>query len=191
MAFALASGPDTVLEASPGCGCHPQARASLTSGLSSPNVLLALDLGQSTGWALRTAEGLITSGTAQFRPGRFEGGGMPFLRFRVWLQELHETAGGIGAVLFEEVRRHIGTSAGHLYGGWLAILSTWCEEHSVPYEGVPVGTIKRHATGKGNASKDEVIAAMRGRGFAPADDNHADALALLDWALTHRAGGGR
>ena len=128
--------------------------------------VLALDLGQSTGWALRTAEGLITSGTAEFRPGRFEGGGMPFLRFRVWLQELHETAGGIGAVLFEEVRRHIGTSAGHLYGGWLAILSTWCEEHGVPYEGVPVGTIKRHATGKGNASKDEVIAAMRSRGFA-------------------------
>ena len=32
---------------------------------------------------------------------------------------------------------------------------------------------------------------MRAKGFAPADDNEADALALLDWAMAHRLGGGR
>jgi Holliday junction resolvasome RuvABC endonuclease subunit len=53
---------------------------------------------------------------------------------------------------------------------------------------VPVGTIKRHATGRGNADKDAVIAAVRALGFNPEDDNEADALALLDWALEH---GGR
>lgn len=153
--------------------------------------ILALDLGQHTGWALRTADGVITSGTAQFRPGRFEGGGMVFLRFRAWLQELDETVGGIGVVLFEEVRRHLGTAASHTYGGYLAHLTAWAEALKIPYEGVPVGTIKRHATGKGNAGKDEVIAAMRARGFAPADDNEADALALLDWAVAHRLGGVR
>ena len=153
--------------------------------------LLALDLGQHTGWALRTADGLITSGTVQFRPSRFEGGGMVYLRFRAWLQELDETAGGIGAVFFEEVRRHVGTAAAHAYGGYLAHLTAWAEALKLPYEGVPVGTIKRHATGKGNAGKDEVIAAMRARGFAPADDNEADALALLDWAMAHRLGGVR
>lgn len=153
--------------------------------------ILALDLGQHTGWALRTADGVITSGTAQFRPGRFEGGGMVFLRFRAWLQELDETAGGIGAVLFEEVRRHLGTAASHAYGGYLAHLTAWAEALKLPYEGVPVGTIKRHATGRGNAGKDEVIAAMRARGFTPADDNEADALALLDWAIANRFGGVR
>jgi Holliday junction resolvasome RuvABC endonuclease subunit len=153
--------------------------------------ILALDLGQSTGWALRTADGVITSGTVQFRPSRFEGGGMVYLRFRAWLQEVDETAGGIGAVFFEEVRRHVGTAAAHAYGGYLAHLTAWAEALKVPYEGVPVGTIKRHATGKGNAGKDEVIAAMRARGFAPADDNEADALALLDWAVAHRLGGVR
>ena len=30
-------------------------------------------------------------------------------------------------------------------------LTAWCEEHELPYQGVPVGTIKRYATGKGNA----------------------------------------
>jgi Holliday junction resolvasome RuvABC endonuclease subunit len=53
----------------------------------------------------------------------------------------------------------------------------------IPYRGVPVGTIKRHITGRGNADKDAVIAAVRALGFDPVDDNEADALALLDWAL--------
>ena len=48
---------------------------------------------------------------------------------------------------------------------------------------MPVGTIKRFIAGKGNADKDAVIAAVRARGFAPADDNEADALAILLWAI--------
>ena len=58
-------------------------------------------------------------------------------------------------------------------------LTAWCEAKNLPYQGVPVGTIKRHATGKGNSNKEAMIAAVRGKGFAPADDNDADALALL------------
>lgn len=85
----------------------------------------------------------------------------------------------LGAIYFEEVRRHIGVDAAHAYGGFLATLTAWCEHHSIPYSGVPVGTIKRHATGKGNADKAAVIAAMRALGHSPANDNEADALALL------------
>ena len=55
---------------------------------------------------MRNADGAIASGTVEFKPGRFEGGGMVFLRFRAWLQEVDETAGGVGAVYFEEVRSH-------------------------------------------------------------------------------------
>ena len=58
----------------------------------------------------------------------------------------------------------------------------------MPYEGVPVGTIKRHATGKGNADKEAMIAAARARGFNPADDNEADAIAILFWALETKGG---
>jgi hypothetical protein len=148
--------------------------------------LLALDLGQKTGWAVRNADGAIASGTVEFKPGRFEGGGMVFLRFRAWLQEVDETAGGIGAVYFEEVRFHHGVTAAHAYGGFLAHLTAWAEMFKIPYRGVPVGTIKRHATGRGNADKEAVIAAVRALGFDPADDNEADALALLDWALKTR-----
>jgi hypothetical protein len=153
-------------------------------------VILALDLGQKTGWAVRTRDGAIASGVQEFRPGRFEGGGMIWLRFRAWLQEVDETTGGVGVVVFEEVRRHLGTSASHIYGGFLAHLTAWAEANKIPYQGVPVGTIKRHVTGKGNADKQAVIDAVKALGFDPEDDNEADALAILHWALANRVGFG-
>lgn len=139
--------------------------------------ILALDLGTTTGWALRDSDGHITSGSESFRPHRFEGGGMRFLRFKRWLNS--KACDGIDCLYFEEVRRHAGVDAAHAYGGFLATLTAWCEHHQIPYQGVPVGTIKKHATGKGNADKAAVMAAIRARGFAPADDNEADAIALL------------
>ena len=53
----------------------------------------------------------------------------------------------------------------------------------MPYQGVPVGTIKKHATGQGNAGKAAMVAAMQAKGYPVTDDNEADALALLHWAL--------
>ena len=152
------------------------------------DTILALDLGTITGWALRGGDGTANSGTVSFRPDRFEGGGMRYLRFKHWLTEVKSTAGGIDAVYLEEVRRHVGTNAAHIYGGFLAHVTAWCEHHGIPYQGVPVGTIKRHVTGKGNAPKEAVIAAVEARGFAPADDNEADAIALLLWAVESQAG---
>ncbi|WP_236621833.1 crossover junction endodeoxyribonuclease RuvC [Luteimonas huabeiensis] len=145
--------------------------------------ILSLDLGTRTGWAVLGRDGSITSGSESFKPQRFEGGGMRYLRFKRWLAEIKQSADGLDAVYFEEVRRHAGVDAAHAYGGFMAQLTAWCEHHGVPYQGVPVGTIKKHVTGKGNASKDEMMVAMRARGYQPADDNEADALALLLWAL--------
>ena len=148
--------------------------------------ILALDLGTTTGWALRAPEGPIAHGFVSFKSQRFEGGGMRYLRFRRWLTELKAsvaTPQGLGAVYFEEVRGHVGVDAAHVYGGLMATLTSWCEHHNIPYQGVPVGTIKKHATGRGNASKDEVIAAISALGHLVTDDNEADALALLHWAM--------
>ncbi len=148
--------------------------------------ILALDLGTTTGFAARV-DGRVVSGVASFRPGRFEGGGMRYLRFRRWLTELYSSLGGIEEITFEEVRRHRGVDAAHAYGGFMATLTAWAEHHDVPYQGVPVGTIKKFITGKGNANKKAVIAAVKDRGFEPADDNEADAIAILLWAEEGRA----
>ena len=151
-------------------------------------VVLALDLGTSTGWAIRGHDALITSGTVSLRPGRFDGGGMRYLRFTNWLTEIDRLSGPVAAIWFEEVRRHAGTDASHIYGGLMATLTAWAELRGVPYEGVPVGTWKRCVCGKGNSSKDEVVAAMVATGFAPSSSDEADALAILHWAIATNGG---
>jgi hypothetical protein len=161
------------------------AQRSIDRGQSA---ILALDLGTTTGWAMQLAGGRIESGTVSFRPSRYDGGGMRYLRFRGWLDCVAADAGGLAAVYFEEVRRHAGTDAAHLYGGFLATLTSWCEQRGIAYQGVPVGTIKRFITGKGNADKLAVVAAVRARGFAPADDNEADAIAILLWSVETHGG---
>lgn len=139
-------------------------------------MILALDLGTNTGWACGKP-GLVTSGTLSLRGGRYEGGGMRYLRFNNWLKEI--LASGVQRVVFEEVRRHAGTDAAHVYGGLLGQLTATCESLGLPYAGVPVGTIKKYATGRGNADKAAMIEAARSWGYEPTDDNEADALALL------------
>ncbi len=141
--------------------------------------ILALDLGTTTGWALMGADGQITSGSQSFKPQRFEGGGMRFLKFKRWLTDVKQCSTSIDLVVFEEVRKHIGVDAAHAYGGFMGQLTAWCEHHQIPYEGIPVGTIKKHATGKGNAGKEEIIASVQARGHQPVDDNEADAIALV------------
>ena len=150
--------------------------------------ILALDLGTKTGWAIARPDGSVTSGTMDFKPRRYEGGGMRYLRFRSWLEEIVASC-GVSAIYFEEVRRHLGVDAAHAYGGFLAELTAHCDgrDPAMPYAGVPVATIKRHGTGKGNAGKPEMIEAARRLGCLPADDNEADARVLADYALKHMA----
>lgn len=165
-----------------------EANPLVTGLASSSGAVLSLDLGTTTGWAIRLPGGSIESGSTSFRPSRYDGGGMRYLRFRGWLQGIAGDAGAIAAIYFEEVRRHLGTDAAHVYGGLLATLTAWCEQQRIPYEGVPVGSIKRFIAGKGNADKHAVIEAVRSRGFHPKDDNEADAIAILLWAI--ETGGG-
>ncbi|WP_353272733.1 Holliday junction resolvase [Wolbachia endosymbiont (group A) of Urophora cardui] len=143
---------------------------------------LTLDLGKQTGWSI-LHNGVIQSGSESFHTSRFSGGGMHFLNFRSWLNEMKEKFPSIETVYFEEVRRHLGTDAAHCYGGFLAHLSAWCEENHIPYQSVPVKTIKRFITGKGNASKSEVIEAVKEKGFLPRDGNEGDALALMFYVM--------
>jgi crossover junction endodeoxyribonuclease RuvC len=141
--------------------------------------VLCIDLGSTTGWMLKQAGGGFAHGFWKLKGGRFEGGGMRYVRFRGHLAELHNST-TLQAVYFEEVRRHNGTDAAHVYGGLLATLTMFCDEHDIPYEGVPVQTIKKFITGKGNAGKPEVLAAVRKQGFeSVVDDNEADAVALM------------
>lgn len=141
-------------------------------------MLIALDLGTKTGWAT-VIDGVLNHGMQSFQNSRFSGGGMRFLKFRKFLEDLPKPS----QVVYEEVRRHRGTDAAHVYGGMQATLTAWCEENNIPYEAVPVGTIKKFWTGKGNASKDLMISEGKKKGFNVDDDNEMDAIALLNYWL--------
>lgn len=144
--------------------------------------ILALDLGTTTGWARCARDGTVHSGSEKFAPKRLEMAGQRWLKFRAFLSEQRQQAGEIHAVYYEDVKQHAGTLAAHVYGGFWATLEGWCAANNVRLVPVGVGTVKRHWTGKGNADKAAMIATARTKGFAPIDDNHADALAILSLA---------
>lgn len=139
---------------------------------------LALDLGTTTGFAWSATAGAVVSGTWDFRPKKYEGAGMRYLKFTQALDNLHGRL-PVTVIWFEAVRRHLGVDAAHVYGGLMGHLESWCERNKVPYEGIPVGTIKKGWTGNGAAKKEAMIAEAVRRGLEPDDDNEADALALL------------
>ncbi len=144
--------------------------------------VLSIDIGTKTGWALHNRNGSILSGTEVFKLAKSEGVGMRYLKFNRWLVSmLHND---INIVYYEKVMRHIGVEAAHVYGGLVAILLTWCEKNNIKYEGVHVATIKKHATGNGKATKEDMIKAMTEKGHAPVDNNEADALSLLYYSLS-------
>lgn len=78
-----------------------------------------------------------------------------------------------------------------------AVLLTWAEENNVPTQSVPISTLKRYATGKGNASKEEMIAACNEQlhtVFDPKDkdsgvDNIADSMFLCKLGVESYAEG--
>jgi Holliday junction resolvasome RuvABC endonuclease subunit len=144
---------------------------------------IGLDLATTTGWS-STASGVVQSGTISFKGSRFEGGGMRFLRFRRWLRELLEIEKP-EVIYYEEVRRHMSTDAAHIHGGLLAVLQSEAEDKGIPYLGIPVGTIKKTATGKGNATKAMMVKAARAQwpDQTITDDNQADALWILATGL--------
>lgn len=141
--------------------------------------VLGIDPGTKCGWAVLDDGKVVASGVWRLSPKRHEGGGMRYVRLRIYLDEI--AALKIKAAAYEEVRRHMGVDAAHVYGGIVAVLQSWCEDNKVPYQAIPVGTVKKHATGKGNAGKPAMVAAARERfGVEPETDDEADALFIAD-----------
>jgi len=150
-------------------------------------VTLALDTGTTTGWALARADGTVGSGVWELSPGR----GRPYRTkwLNLWEQlELMHAAQGLTEVVYEEVLGHPrpgggeNTYAAHAYGGMVAVIEMWCEWKGVRTAAINVSTVKKHATGKGNAKKALML--ERAQAKWPdqhvVDDNQADALWLLD-----------
>ena len=151
--------------------------------------ILAIDPGLEMGFAYNDEKKpKLTSGVVSLgKSKRWLGAGMPFLILKRWLITVYNENSGFDALYFEEVRRHKGTDAAHYYGGFKATIMSFCEEYKIPYESVPVGTIKKFivgtaTTGGRSTGKKKVIDAVREKGYFVEDDNEADAIAIWFFA---------
>jgi Holliday junction resolvasome RuvABC endonuclease subunit len=152
--------------------------------------ILGLDLGGKAGWALYD-NGAVTSGTWKLikttTKKRNELPGYRFVRFWNNLEQI-EKSGEIDYIFFEDVKNHVGIIAAQVYGGYKHVLFLFCDNRyaPIPYAGFGVGTIKKRATGKGNAKKPAMIEAANSKllkGRKVVDDNEADALWILRLAM--------
>lgn len=146
--------------------------------------ILALDCATKTGWCLLDENGkIIESGVQSFEKRRGESNGLVFLRFRNWLGKLIEfRPDGIGLLVYE--RAHMrGGAATELCVGLQTRVQEVAAERSIESLPVPSTTLKKWATGSGNANKvDMMIASKKYLGRPPEDDNEADAVLLAQYA---------
>ena len=141
---------------------------------SLPSVL-ALDLAQHYGWAAY-CDGDIISGHKKTKLKYRE-----LLFYRDVVELIYTCKPKV--IVFEDVRFAKNVAAGMCAGMWRGLLLCVCQKCGKETRGIGVKVIKKHITGNGNASKEDMIYHINLRGFDVADDNEADALGVLLTAL--------
>lgn len=110
---------------------------------------------------------------------------MKLLRLHGKLTEI-KSSNGIDLIVFEAARNAAPKMQGALVvqAEIQGAIKLWCHNNDVDYRGYSPSEIKKHATGKGNASKQQMCeAANEAFGVAEhRDDNQADAMWILDLA---------
>jgi Holliday junction resolvasome RuvABC endonuclease subunit len=143
------------------------------SGLDRSQIL-ALDLGAVTGYY--SAHG---HGSWNFHPARGRNGMKTYLAFYIVLKE-YIKQNGIRKIVTEEINFNVHNNDYRKLNELRGIVRLLTEELGLlPVEFTSVRVLKKWATGSGNATKEEMIAACVNRyRFRPRDDHQADACHL-------------
>ena len=152
-------------------------------------IVIGIDPGTHCGWAIRMDVGMVNSGVWDLTPRR---GSVVGTRQGHLFWRLHELLGTCAltgdeiVVAYEDVRRHLGTTAAHVYGALVGVIELVCGSCTPAVRLVPVGvgTVKKYATGKGNASKELMIrsAMLKWPGWNAGNDDEADARWIAECA---------
>lgn len=137
--------------------------------------ILALDIATHTGFCSSTK-----SGTWDFTESRSRNNNKEHKDFRDTLMAFiidHD----IRKIVAEDVNVKTHFNSMRKLSEFRGILLEVCDELDLPApEFVPVPTLKKYATGKGNASKEDMIETCQRRyNITPTDDNEADACHLF------------
>lgn len=152
--------------------------------------VLALDMATQTGWAL-LGGGVVTSGSQTF--ARYAGSksrprdhvGEPFAQFHRWLCErLRDDKPG--AIAYEGGGFFKSADAAQVCIGLRGVMLMNAAAYRIPAYPYAPAQVKKFWAGRGNADKDDMIAATRTRcpGVDITDSNEADALAILHLYLS-------
>ena len=147
---------------------------------------LALDLGARCGWAVADEEGQLAH-YARIRLDKAATKKIKFSFFRESLEALIRMFGP-AVIAYEKTIAMPGVR-----GNWRpllyyeGILTEVAECHNIPLRDIYPPTLKKHATGNGRASKEDMVAAAKKRWnigtYMTINDDIADALCILDWSL--------
>ena len=146
--------------------------------------ILAIDAATKLGWAL-SVNGQTTSGVQLFDLKRGESPGMRWLRFGSWLREM-QRLNPIDIIYFEQAH-HRGGAATSVGVGFVTKIHEFAAAVGAETCPVHTATLKSFAartagikSGKGKVT----MAAADKFGWSYQDDNEADALWLLQYAIT-------
>jgi Holliday junction resolvasome RuvABC endonuclease subunit len=166
--------------------------------------ILALDIATNTGWAYRHASGFIEAGAwelqtpaettaaAKLRKDRTLDARVPLLYRQLknfWDTRPDMPPGNnpVDFLVFEDVEFSRFTKQTQLWSSLRAAVWLFCYNYTIPRDCCPVGTLKKFATGSGHAMKPQMVAAASAlfpRVDFKLDEDAADALCLLQWAIT-------
>lgn len=144
---------------------------------------LALDLGTTTGWAVMRDGTIEHCDMWDLSPKRGDSPVQRFLLFRGRLRATRLAYPDVADVVYEDAVGHQHNYAGEIFGGFKYTLLLWCCDNGIRFRGIPVLTLKKWATGKGNAKKSAmVVAACEKTDLVIVDHNVADAVLLALYA---------
>lgn len=148
--------------------------------------ILALDLATKTGWAFWDGT-RIESGMQDFTKQRGESNGMLFVKFNRWLGEFSRTGNRPELIVYEQTFAAFGKGGGgfmtEISIGLITRVQEFCVVHGIDHSALHNATLKKWATGAGNAKKEAMkLEASRRAGRTISDDNEADAYLLALWA---------
>jgi len=101
-------------------------------------------------------------------------------RIRDKLEGMHADE-PITLIGYEESRFLKSADAAHCHGAIVGVILLFARDHNIPVVTVPVATLKKYWTDKGNASKQDMVDAAFSIAGVELTHNAADALAGLYW----------
>lgn len=151
--------------------------------------ILAIDPGSSCGYALGDDAGAtLNSGVWQLGLTRGDSPGMRYIRLRGQLNTMKAAYPDLGLIVYEQpqafLSKYRGGTATEIAYAMVGEIQSWCTGVGLQHTSVHAATVKKFATGKGNANKEAMVRAGRLRfKTCSENDNEVDALWIL--ALHH------